>query len=146
VALIGRGHVSYRFGVPQRTARRVDHSYKIVLPMPIDSPESLANARMADYVWVTRPPEQPRRGRLGVMVRALGSGKGVEVLAVAPESPAEQGGLQAGDVIVTVNGVEIQEIEDLHETIAEKRGVHEIVARRGRQLIEIEISIPDIRE
>ncbi len=143
VALIGRGHVNYRFGVPQRTARRVDHSYKIVLPMPIDSPESLANARMADYVWVTRSPEQPRRGRLGVMVRALGNGKGVEVLAVAPESPAEQGGLQAGDVIVTVNGVEIQEIEDLHETIAEKRGVHEIVVRRGRQLIEIEISIPD---
>ncbi len=146
VVLVGRGHVNFRFGVPQRAARRVDHSYKIVLPMPIDSPESLANARMADYVWVTRPPEQPRRGRLGVMVQALGDGKGVEVLAVAPESPAEEAGIQAGDVIVMVSGVEIQDIEDLHETIAEKRRSHEIVVRRGRQLIEMEVSIPEVED
>jgi uncharacterized iron-regulated protein len=146
LALIGRGHVNYRFGVPQRTARRVDHSYKIVLPMPIDSPESLANTRMADYVWVTRLPARPGRGRLGVMVRALAGGMGVEVLAVAPESPAGEAGLTRGDVIVMVNGVEVREIEELHEAIAEKRKIHEIVVRRGRQLIEIGVSIPDDRE
>jgi S1-C subfamily serine protease len=113
--------------------------------MPIDSPESLANPRIADYVWVTRAPEPPRRGRLGVMVRAVGNGKGLEVLAVAPESPAEQGGIQVGDAILIVNGVEVMSIEDLHEIIAEKRRLHEIVVRRGRQHIKIQVTIPPHR-
>ncbi len=145
MVLAGRGHVNYRFGIPQRAARRVPHSYRIVLPMPIDSPESLANPRIADYVWVTRAPEPPRRGRLGVMVRAVGNGKGLEVLAVAPESPAEQGGIQVGDAILIVNGVEVMSIEDLHEIIAEKRRLHEIVVRRGRQHIKIQVTIPPHR-
>ncbi|MCU0573115.1 MAG: ChaN family lipoprotein [Syntrophobacteraceae bacterium] len=141
--LIGRGHAIHRFGVPLRAARRFDHAFKIVLPMPIDYRGSVANPGMADYVWITQPPRQPGRGRLGVMVRALEKGKGLEVLAVAPESPAETSGIQAGDVILVVNGVEIETIEDLQGLIAERRIHHEIILRRGRQQLKMEVSIPE---
>lgn len=142
LVLAGRGHVNYRFGIPQRTARRVDHSYKIVLPMPIDSTESLANPRMADYIWVTRLPEAPRRGRLGVMVRPLDNGRGLEVMGVAPDSPAQQGGIEKGDIILSVNGVDTRDIETLQELIAEKRSVHQIVLRRKKQTLSVEVILP----
>jgi uncharacterized iron-regulated protein len=142
VVLAGRGHVNYRFGTPQRTARRVDHSYKIVLPMPIDSTESMANPKMADYVWVTRLPEAPKRARLGVMVRSLENGRGLEIMGVAPDSPAERGGIRTGDVILSVNGIETRDVEILQELIAEKKPLHKIVFRRNKQTLTIEVSIP----
>lgn len=141
--LIGRGHAIHRFGVPLRAARRLDHTFKIVLPMPIDYRGSVANPGLADYVWITPPLKPSGRGRLGVMVRALQKGKGLEVLAVAPESPAETSGIRPGDIIVTVNGVEVKTVEDLQSLIAERRPLHEIVLRRGREPLKIEVYISE---
>jgi S1-C subfamily serine protease len=110
--------------------------------MPLDYSGSVANPRVADYVWITNPPEEPRRGRLGVMVSVLEKGRGLEVLAVAPDSPAERAGILAGDVILSVSGVEARSIEVLQSTIAEKRSSHEIVVRRGRQQLKLQVAIP----
>lgn len=44
-------------------------------------------------------------------------GRGVVVLAVLPDTPAEKMGIQTGDVILKVNGVEISESEELYPAL-----------------------------
>ncbi|MCI0519074.1 MAG: M50 family metallopeptidase [Chloroflexi bacterium] len=56
----------------------------------------------------------------------------VLVLAVAQESPAQSAGLQAGDVILEVNGQAIDGIERLHDLIYQNLGLPiQIVYQRG---------------
>lgn len=60
--------------------------------------------------------------------------RGVLVLRVAPETPAARAGLQAGDVVVRVNGQAVERVRDLRGAItrAQGRSAEMEVVRRGR--------------
>jgi S1-C subfamily serine protease len=72
-----------------------------------------------------------KRGHLGItaqqrplarrMVRfyGLGAESGVEVMAVAPQSPASRGGVREGDVIVAIDGREVASVDHIHRFLAE---------------------------
>jgi S1-C subfamily serine protease len=49
----------------------------------------------------------------GANLQARQDGKGIQVAAVQPGSPAQAGGLQAGDVIVSANRVDVHNVEQL---------------------------------
>ena len=55
------------------------------------------------------------------MVRfyGLGAESGVEVMAVAPQSPASRGGVREGDVIVAIDGREVSSVDHIHRFLAE---------------------------
>jgi len=60
--------------------------------------------------------------------------KGMLVLRVAPESPASRAGLESGDVVVRVNGREVQTLRDLRQAVggAEDSTAKLEVVRQGR--------------
>ncbi|MGD2167866.1 MAG: DegQ family serine endoprotease [Gammaproteobacteria bacterium] len=68
-----------------------------------------------------------RRGRLGIIIQDvtpdlaealdLGVTRGAVVTQVEPDSPAEQAGLQAGDVIVEFNGLPVDGSSDLRNMV-----------------------------
>ena len=72
-----------------------------------------------------------RRGFLGIagrqrpldrkMVRFhdLDNHDAVEVLSVEPRGPAARAGIRSGDLIVSVNGTDIQSVDDLHRFLSE---------------------------
>ncbi len=84
-------------------------------------------------VWVTSSggsfPVYGGRGRMGVQLHELDGdlapyfkvkeGEGVLVLKVIEDSPAEEAGLKAGDVIVKIDDTEIEEIDDVFEAISD---------------------------
>lgn len=77
----------------------------------------------------------------------LAADRGVLVARVALGSPAHQAGLEAGDVIVSVNGKPVSSIEELSALLAEVGvgGVAELEVVRGRAsyLVKVELeSIP----
>ena len=45
--------------------------------------------------------------------------KGVALTAIGPDSPAEKGGLEQGDVIISVEGAKVDKTTDLQQIIAE---------------------------
>jgi C-terminal processing protease CtpA/Prc len=107
------------------------------------------------------------RGRLGVQVQELNEGlaealnvpggKGVLVMDVVKDTPAERAGMRAGDVIVRVGDRSIGDVDELHQALDEDGRVSVTVIRRGeRRTLEAElerntirrgqaIRIPDIR-
>lgn len=68
--------------------------------------------------------------------------EGVEVLQVEPGSPAEQAGLQTGDIILTLNGTSIVSIDDLHRLLTRMSAgsATSIVLLRNHQRVERSIT------
>ena len=111
------------------------HSLKMITPAP-GAPGSFAFA-MPEIPMV--PPMEWEGGRflmggqprLGIDAEdlngQLGSffgapdGEGILVRDVNPGSPAEKGGLKAGDVITSINGERVRTVGDLREKLAAKR-------------------------
>src|ERR1044071_4394800 len=59
--------------------------------------------------------------RLIVRAQRLKSETGVLIISVEKQSPAERAGLAQGDVIVTLDGVAVRSIDDLHKLLTEAR-------------------------
>jgi uncharacterized iron-regulated protein len=68
VVFSGNGHIVYKFGIPERTLRRIPVTAATVVLYPADAQEEL-DKNLADFVWITsdcssRPPLRlPGRGQ-----------------------------------------------------------------------------------
>jgi len=64
--------------------------------------------------------DQPmRRAALGTMPDFAYSGEGVRLAGVNPGSPAETGGLQAGDILTAVNGRTLNSLKEYAQVLRE---------------------------
>lgn len=144
LVLIGKGHIEGRSGVPDRAAKRFPHRYKTVIPVPIDYPDSIDNAQLADFVWITGKAPKLTPGRLGVLVRSVQAGEGVEVISIHPGSPADRSGIKTGDVIVAVDGQVVKDAETLQRIVAESSGGLSLkIKRKGRKVdLTVEPDLP----
>jgi len=57
IVFTGNGHIVNKFGIPDRTVRRVPASLVTVMPYPLNGKETIDRAT-ADYVWFTHPSPQ----------------------------------------------------------------------------------------
>lgn len=57
------------------------------------------------------------RPRLGIQVQDTEDGKGVKVLEVEDDEPADKAGLKEDDIITQVNGKNVTSVDDLKETM-----------------------------
>ena len=94
-----------------------------------------------------------RRGFLGIAARqrlldrrivrfhGLKNDFAVEVLSVESKSPAGQAGMQVGDLVVAINGSDVQSVDDLHRFLSEwpiGRSVEiDIVRGHTRQVLKV---------
>jgi S1-C subfamily serine protease len=65
-----------------------------------------------DFLRYGRVLDRPRRAWLGVFAYALD--EGVVVAGLVPDGPAERGGVQAGDFIVSINAEDIESRRDFY--------------------------------
>lgn len=93
------------------------------------------------------------RGRLGVRVEkltpelgeALGmpTGKGVVVLEVIEDTPAQKAGVRAGDVIIEVAGHEVNDRDDLTKALSDEAGRVDIVLTRKGSRRTVQADLPE---
>ncbi len=78
-------------------------------------------------------------------MKELGAPYGIVVEAVQPGSPAEKGGLQAGDVITDVNGKPVHTGTDLVNPIAQTPIGQSVQLRyvRNKQTKEVTVTVAD---
>jgi len=149
VVIAGGFHVRHGLGVPRKVLRRAAWPYMIVLPTEISIPEELKSELTMDVT----PPEIPliagdfawmipyegvtsKKVRLGVMMR-VDAGT-VLIDKILPESPAEQVGLKAGDIFVSLDDFPVTEQGDVILVISGKKPgewVKVRVRREGEEII-----------
>ena len=91
-------------------------------------------------------PAQPREGRrvsLGTMPDFAFAGPGVKVASVIAGSPAEKAGIQAGDIVLAVDGVEMTDLRTYGGALRAKSpgDVIAVKVRRGDEDIELEATL-----
>ena len=80
-----------------------------------------------------------------VLMKELGAPYGIVVEDIAPGSPAEKGGLQAGDVISSVNGQPVHNGADLVNPIAQTPIGQSVQLRvfRNKQPLDVTLTVAD---
>jgi serine protease Do len=84
------------------------------------------------------------RGRLGIKAQETEDGKGVKVLDVDDDSPADKAGLKEGDIITELDGKKVDNVDvlrDAAQKAMEKKSFKISYIRDGRQQ-EAEIKLP----
>ncbi|MBA4465527.1 PDZ domain-containing protein, partial [Cylindrospermopsis raciborskii CS-506_A] len=90
---------------------------------------------------------ETRRGWLGVRIQnvddsiaeslGLGTARGALVAGIDEKGPAKPAGIEAGDVIVKFDGVEVKESKDLPRIVGQTpvgKAVDVVVVRKGKEL------------
>jgi uncharacterized iron-regulated protein len=140
VVVIGKGHISDHVGVPNLTRDRVNDTYRTIAPLPLDYPGRTADPGIADFVWITDRSEPVRRARLGALFQAVSSGGGLKILEILPNSAAAQAGLNAGDILSSVDGNPVNTLEDIHRAFS-KGKVHDLVLKRNGREISVTVTL-----
>ncbi len=127
VVLTGNGHILYHFGIPKRLYRRNPYPYKTIILKEWkkgieDDPEIIqGSSPLGDYFWITHPsPPQRERPKIGIVLKEERELAGVWIERVLPKSPAENAGFASGDKILSVDGMEIKRLKDLHDAVTRK--------------------------
>ncbi len=105
IVIVGRGHLSYGSGIPNRTFARTGKSYSIVL---IDSE---VEEGIADYIVFSSAVKGAIAPRMMVYVEM--EEMGFKITGFSAHSISEKAGVKTGDILLSVDDVEIKSIADL---------------------------------
>jgi hypothetical protein len=113
--------------------------------MVTDAVRAVATAeKRPEYVSVAGGGVQRGRGdrpRLGIVPDFSQQGNGCALSGVSKDSPAERAGLLAGDVIIQVGDIKINNLEDLQNALVKQRPGEKVVLKVRRGATEIELSV-----
>ena len=80
---------------------------------------------------------------IGIKGISLEQGKGVRIDTVVEDSPADEAGIEVGDVIITVARRNVSSMDDLHRKLGNlaSRQVTQITLMRGGETVEVDITL-----
>ncbi len=113
VILAGAGHVDFRYGIPNRLARRIEGDVVTISHSPTET-----DSARADFILSSRSLKLPQRGLLGVMIDP--DSEGARVSTLSEDGAAQAAGVRPGDVIVAVNREPVDRFADLRTSLWNK--------------------------
>lgn len=86
----------------------------------------------------------PRQQKLGLKVQDTEDGKGVKVLDVDKDSPAEKGGLKKDDVVTEIGGTKVSNTDEVRDALHDnaEKAAYTIKASRNGSNMNFDIKIP----
>ena len=86
----------------------------------------------------------PRQQKLGIKIQDTEEGKGVKVLDVDKDSPAEKAGLKKDDIVTEIGGKKVSNTDEMREGLMEnmEKSVYTIKATRNGSAMSFDIRIP----
>jgi uncharacterized iron-regulated protein len=127
VVLAGNGHLAFGSGVPARLKRRISVESTILLN---GSEEQIAPGA-ADYLLLPMEQRLPPPGRLGVLLGEPDAG--VQIQSFRDNSAAKDAGVQAGDLLVAVDGRTVTRVADVRVAMWDKQPGEWVVIKVQRK-------------
>jgi len=87
-------------------------------------------------------PMPARKPRLGVQLEETESGKGLKVLEVSPDSPADKAGIKENDIILHIGGKEVDSIASVRQALDSKESEVQMDISRGGKHINLSVKLP----
>jgi len=116
VALAGTGHVIYELGIARQIKDRYAGSVTTIVPVAVADADTRVQSSIGDFVWGIPDMPAPAFPELGAL--SVGVEAGLHIIHVEPDSPAEAGGLETGDILTSFKGVTIESRPDLNRILA----------------------------
>lgn len=113
VVLAGIGHMAFGSGIPERAFRLNGRPYAIILNG--EHPEQ----GIADYLLYPSELNAPESPQLMVILEERKDG--VEISRFSPGSVSEKAGLVKGDLIVSLDGTAVEDIDDIRIFLLNKK-------------------------
>ncbi len=142
VVLTGSGHVAYGLGIARQAAQWFEGEIAQLIPVSVVGPDGepvdQVQASYADFLWGVPEVRAPIYPSLGLSTREDDDGNR-EVIFVSEGSPAERAGFQLGDILRSVEGVDIRVKGNLSRLMAGKRWGDSLSAtvQRGDETLEL---------
>lgn len=144
---------TYSFNSPDGNIR----TYKVPgvrLNPKIESWDDKDFDQMAPRIWSPRVENNidkyyfnnvfPRQQRLGIKIQDTEDGKGVKILDVDKDSPAEKAGLKKDDVVTEIGGEKVANTDDARDQLEDNKdkSSYTLKASRNGNKMSFEIKIP----
>jgi uncharacterized iron-regulated protein len=158
VVISGEFHIARGYGLPRKVFQRLKLPYATLLtttpprlyenqPQTMDVDFPALPLYLGDYLWcVPYRNLKERQVRLGVGLKKVLSGDGIEIVMVAADTPAARAGLEKGDVLLSCDGQSLDDPLDLSLYLLRRQPGDEIelrIKRHGRPLTLPVRLIPD---
>ncbi len=134
VVLTGLGHMMYGDGIPRALDRRLGGRYSAVA---INGKQFGEYPGIADFILATPVGTGlPKPGKLGISIED--GSNGVLITNLLSGSAAKSAGIDAGDHIVTLDGIKVSNIAEMKAVMFDKRpgDILHVTVRRERLLAE----------
>jgi aminopeptidase N len=138
VVFAGNGHIE-KFGIPKRVQRRVNVSYRTVMPVSVG--ETIKETA-ADYIWVTKEVKMPKHPLIGIRIKPVTEGDGLLIEGVMPKSPGEAAGIQENDILISIDGRPVSSVSDIHDVVLDSEApeTHLFQIKRGEEILELTVT------
>lgn len=145
VVLIGSGHVAYGLGIERQSAQWYDGKMASLIPISTadedGEPIEKVQSSYANYLWGLPPQENPFYPSLGSSAIKMGDDPYRQVVYVGEDTVAERAGIQVGDVLLSMDGIDLVDQEALNRTVASRHwgDLSTIKVRRDGEVVEIPV-------
>jgi uncharacterized iron-regulated protein len=124
VVLIGAGHVAYGLGAERQARLSWGGKSASLIPIPVKDEKGQAptvRASYANFLWGVPREEHALFPSLGLSTPEQKPAEHFPVILVQKGSAAEQAGFKVGDLLVSMDGVALQDKETFNRLMSEKR-------------------------
>ncbi len=133
VVLAGSQHTRKDSGIPPRVARRMEITQATINNLATTPMDGRVSST-ADYFFLLEAEDFPALGKIGIVLQqnAENDAHGMKIIEINPLSDAVSAGLKTGDILVAINGVNIETMEDVRRTMMERSAGEtiQVVVRR----------------
>jgi uncharacterized iron-regulated protein len=145
VVLIGSGHVAYGLGIERQAAQWYDGRMASLIPIQVVDQKNRkiesVRASYADFLWGLPQEKDALYPELGLSTGEFpGDGKR-RVLSVEDDSVAKASGFKEGDILLSMDGLTLNDRELLNRLLAEKNWGDSAMftIRRGDQEMQLRV-------
>jgi len=145
VVLIGSGHVAYGLGIERQSGQWFDGEMASLIPISTTDedgePIERVQSSYANYLWGLPGQTDSFYPSLGMSAIKMGEDPYRQVVYVGEDTVAERAGIQVGDVLLTMDGIDLLDKEALNRTVAGRHwgDLSSITVRREGEPVEIPV-------